>query len=203
VNVQGDEPEIDPKEIFRVADLLRKDPKAGIATLGTPFRDPDEWRTIHRVKVIVDAQGNAIYFSRAAIPLGRDPIRAFHRASGVPEGAVASAGSGEKDREKEKNGKEKPAGNAAGDAPRPKAPRGKLPLLLRHVGIYAYRRPILLEWKDWGPSALAEAEDLEQLRALEHGVKIRVGLTEYAGMGIDTRADYDEFVLRQRGAPAH
>jgi 3-deoxy-manno-octulosonate cytidylyltransferase (CMP-KDO synthetase) len=200
VNVQGDEPEIEPKEIFRVADLLRKDPKASIATLATPFRDAEEWRTIHRVKVLVDSQGYAIYFSRAAIPLGRDPQRAFLRASGLGIPLVgATTGSTEK-KDKSKS-KDKSAADGDGAAPKPKVPRGKMPVLLRHVGLYAYRRPALLQWKEWGPSVLAEAEDLEQLRALERGVKIRVGLTEYSGMGIDTRADYDEFVSKHRGAP--
>ena len=61
----------------------------------------------------------------------------------------------------------------------------------RHVGIYGYRRNFLLKFTQWGPSALEKLEDLEQLRALEHGARIQVGLTKSHVFGVDTPEDLD------------
>ena len=57
------------------------------------------------------------------------------------------------------------------------------------MGIYAYRRRFLLDFVQWKPTPLEKLEKLEQLRALEHGAKIRVLMTESTGPGIDTPED--------------
>jgi 3-deoxy-manno-octulosonate cytidylyltransferase (CMP-KDO synthetase) len=62
---------------------------------------------------------------------------------------------------------------------------------LRHIGLYAYRREFLLQFAQWAPTALERAEGLEQLRALEHGVRIKVVLTPYRSVGVDTPDDLE------------
>jgi 3-deoxy-manno-octulosonate cytidylyltransferase (CMP-KDO synthetase) len=64
--------------------------------------------------------------------------------------------------------------------------------LLRHVGIYGYRRAVLLKLAALAPTALEETEKLEQLRALEHGIRIKVGVAEYEPIGVDTPADLEK-----------
>lgn len=148
VNLQGDEPEIEPGYLTQVAELLSGgDP---MATLCCPFAEPADAASPDRVKVVLGAEGRALYFSRAQVPHQRDP----------------------------------------GDA----APQRYL-----HLGLYAYTRDALLSWPDLQPTPLEQAEKLEQLRALEHGWTIRVGVVDRAAPGIDTPADYAAFVERMRG----
>lgn len=73
------------------------------------------------------------------------------------------------------------------------------PVFFQHVGIYAYRREFLLRFASLPKSPLAELESLEQLAALQAGVKIHVGMLPVATCGIDTQDDYDRFVASQRG----
>ncbi len=77
VNLQGDEPLLDPAEADRLVALLRADPAAGLATLAHPLADADEWRDPNVVKVLLDRRGRALYFSRAPLP-GAFPGRAAH-----------------------------------------------------------------------------------------------------------------------------
>jgi 3-deoxy-manno-octulosonate cytidylyltransferase (CMP-KDO synthetase) len=72
VNVQGDEPMIEPATLDLLADLLRKDAAAPMATLATPIRTAELWRDPNCVKVVCDKQGRALYFSRSPIPFVRD-----------------------------------------------------------------------------------------------------------------------------------
>lgn len=137
INIQGDEPLIEPDGIARLARHLREHPDDGMATLAAPAAD-GELEDPNAVKVVVDLAGYALYFSRASIP--------FPRRSGA-------------------------------------APTRK------HVGIYAYRREVLLRLAELAPTALEQAESLEQLRALEHGIRIRVLDTERAAPGVDTEED--------------
>jgi 3-deoxy-manno-octulosonate cytidylyltransferase (CMP-KDO synthetase) len=132
VNVQGDEPLIPPAIIRQVAELLESDPQAAIATLSTPIESLAEFLDPNAVKVVADASGRALYFSRAPIPWHRD---------GAPAG-----GPGQRE--------------FAGAR--------------RHVGIYAYRVGALRRLASLAPTALERAEKLEQLRALENGLVIRV-----------------------------
>jgi len=83
---------------------------------------------------------------------------------------------------------------------RPHARFNEPPLFFQHLGIYAYRRSTLLELAALPPSSLEQAEKLEQLRALQHGRTILVGVVQHAAAGIDTPADYAAFVARRRAA---
>ena len=138
VNVQGDEPLIDPRLIDKVVEKLQSDRKVGIVTAAHPFKDPADAFSPHQVKVVLDLRGNALYFSRAAIPAARTDGRS---------------------------------------------------LFLRHQGIYGFRRETLLQFVRWKPSPLERAESLEQLRALENGVRVHVLVTAAGSPGIDTPED--------------
>ena len=151
VNLQADEPEIDPKDIDYLAALLPDNPQADMATLVAPFADEDQVDDPNIVKVIVDSDGRAIYFSRSVIPYDRD-----------------SRG------------------------------RGSVGEYLRHLGIYAYRKDFLLKFASLGRARLERIEKLEQLRAIENGYSIITGLAEHAWEGIDTPAQYAEFVKRHK-----
>ncbi len=155
INVQGDEPEMDPAAIDLCVELLEKNPQAAIATLATPIRSRTALEDPACVKVILDHQGRAIYFSRSVIPHPRSWDDAYLTQSP--------------------------------------------PLYLQHLGIYGYRRDFLLSVGNVPKSPLEETEKLEQLRFLQAGYSIVVGVVEHAPRGIDTRNDYDAFVRRQRG----
>jgi 3-deoxy-manno-octulosonate cytidylyltransferase (CMP-KDO synthetase) len=75
INIQGDEPLIDPNLIDRLVEKLRSDRKIDIVTAAHPFEYPGEAFSPHQVKVIVDASGRALYFSRAAIPFPHNPSK--------------------------------------------------------------------------------------------------------------------------------
>jgi 3-deoxy-manno-octulosonate cytidylyltransferase (CMP-KDO synthetase) len=140
VNIQGDEPLIDPRLIDKLVEKLRSDPEVGMVTAAHPFKDPADAFSPHQVKVVLDLRGNALYFSRARIPAAQDD-----RVSAV--------------------------------------------LFFRHQGIYGFRRETLLQFVRWKPSPLERAESLEQLRALENGVKVHVLVTAKGSPGIDTPED--------------
>ena len=152
VNVQGDEPEIDPAHIDRAVELLRSDGDAHIATLACPLTSRADIENPNIVKVVVTLTGRALYFSRWPIPYCRD-------ADGI--GPVAYR---------------------------------------RHLGLYAYRKPVLLRMSGWPPTPLEETEKLEQLRALENGLTIAVADTEHSAEGIDTPEQYAAFVRRYNRA---
>jgi len=142
INVQGDEPLIDPRLIEELAAVLVRDPKVVMVTAATPFLDLKEAEDPNCVKVVTGKSGNALYFSRSRIP--------FHRDANDPASAVT-------------------------------------PLL--HLGIYGYRRDVLKQLVRLTPTPLEQCEKLEQLRALEHGIPIRVLRTNHRGVGVDTPAD--------------
>ena len=142
INVQGDEPLIDPTLIEELAVELIHDSKIGMITAATPFADSKEADDPNCVKVVAGASGDALYFSRSRIP--------FHRDN------------------KDKTSAVKP---------------------LLHLGIYGYRRDILARLVKLTPTPLEQCEKLEQLRALEHGIAIRVIRTAHRGVGVDTPAD--------------
>jgi 3-deoxy-manno-octulosonate cytidylyltransferase (CMP-KDO synthetase) len=151
VNIQGDEPMIDPKLIDRLVRELQRDRKLEMITAAHPFIDPHEAQSLHQVKVVVNLKKEALYFSRALIPSTRS-------------GGFQTA---------EKRGR-----------------FGKrLSLILRHQGIYGYTRDLLLRFVRWKTSPLERAESLEQLRALENGVRIKVVMTGSGSPGVDTPED--------------
>ena len=148
VNVQGDEPLIAPELIRAVADLLQAKPAASIATACHSITDPDEVFNTNIVKVVLDRDGMALYFSRSTIPHARD---AFAQST-----------------------KQVP----------PKLP------MYRHVGLYAYRAGFLRRFPLLEAPAIERFEALEQLRALWHGYKIAVLVTQGApAPGVDTVED--------------
>ena len=142
VNVQGDEPLLVPEMVDQAVAPLLEDPALEMATLATPIQDEKEKLDPAVVKVVVDQQGYALYFSRAAIP---------HVRESREEASPAS----------------------------------------RHLGLYAFRRDFLLRFAELPQTPLELTEKLEQLRALEHGHRIRVVITEGRSLGVDTPEDLE------------
>jgi 3-deoxy-manno-octulosonate cytidylyltransferase (CMP-KDO synthetase) len=154
VNVQGDEPMVDPAAIDAAARALLDDPSLPMATLSLPLRTVEEMMAPSVVKVVSDAWGNALYFSRSPIPCVRLGAAADLRAAA--EATVV---------------------------------RG---LARKHVGLYAYRRDALLRLAALPPSPLEVAEGMEQLRALHHGMRIRVVPVDgEGGVAVDTPEDLE------------
>jgi 3-deoxy-manno-octulosonate cytidylyltransferase (CMP-KDO synthetase) len=151
VNVQGDLPFLDPAMVEGLVARMRAEPSLPMATLATPIRDPAEWNSPHVVKVVVAADGRALYFSRAPIPHDRDGSR--------EDGA---------------------------------------PLGWRHIGLYAYRRDVLLRLAGLKPSPLERRERLEQLRALENGIPI--GVVEWTATEPVIEVDTADDLARARQA---
>ena len=141
VNVQGDEPLLDPAMIDEAVAPFT-DPTLQMGTLRRRLHDPLALRNPHVVKVVVDRQDYALYFSRAPIPYARDG------------GDVAAAA-----------------------------------IAWHHVGLYVYRREFLLHLAGLPPTPLEQAEMLEQLRALEHGYRIKAVETHAEACGVDTPDD--------------
>jgi 3-deoxy-manno-octulosonate cytidylyltransferase (CMP-KDO synthetase) len=157
INIQGDEPLIDPKLIDRLVGELRRDEKLEMITAAHPFDDPTEADSPHQVKVVLNQKSEALYFSRARIPASRS-------------GALQTADPLER------------SGSC-------RINRRSLSFYLRHQGIYGYTRDLLLRFVRWKTSPLERAESLEQLRALENGVRIRVVMTATGSPGVDTPED--------------
>jgi len=139
INVQGDEPMISPKLIDQLASTLLDEPDVEMITAANRFAPGEDVANPNAVKVVLDHDSNALYFSRAPIPHARDGI------SLVPH--------------------------------------------YRHQGIYGYSLRLLLKFVKWKPSRLEQTEQLEQLRALEHGVRIRVAVTSRISNGVDRPED--------------
>ena len=153
INVQGDEPFIQPSQIETLMHLF-DDPETQIGTLGKPFESIEAIENPNSPKIVTDNRGFALYFSRSVIPY----IRGKERDSWF----------------------------------------GEYPFL-KHLGIYAYRREVLAEVTKLPMSSLEKAESLEQLRWLQNGYRIRVGLTDIETVGIDTPEDLtraEEFLLK-------
>ena len=140
VNVQGDEPMLDPTTIDAAVAPMLADSTLEMSTLCRPLADDSELQAKSIVKVVTDLKGRALHFSRSAMP-----------------------------------------GSAA------------------HIGLYVYRRDILLKLAALPPAPLEILESLEQLRALSHGIGIRVVPTTHASAGVDTPADLER--VRQLLAP--
>ncbi len=147
VNVQGDEPLIEPALIDSLLESMLKDPTVLMATAARPVGDPRVADDPGVAKVVMDLRGDALFFSRAPIPRQGK----WHSAPGETAGGS--------------------------------------PICHAHVGIYAYRRDALLRLAALSPTPLEMVESLEQLRALEHGMKIRVVETHHQSLGVDTPAD--------------
>ncbi|WP_250534567.1 3-deoxy-manno-octulosonate cytidylyltransferase [Caballeronia sp. AZ10_KS36] len=155
VNVQGDEPLIDPQLVRNVVTHLAAHGECAIATAAHPIHDPADVFNPNVVKVALDAKSVALYFSRAPIPWSRDAWQPHW-----PDIAALSA--------------------------LPAVPDN----VLRHIGLYAYRAKFLRDFPKLAQAPIEAAEALEQLRALWHGERIAVLVTQDAPPpGVDTPAD--------------
>jgi 3-deoxy-manno-octulosonate cytidylyltransferase (CMP-KDO synthetase) len=141
VNVQGDEPLLDPVAIDTAVNALLEEPAATIATVATAIKTPADIMDPNVVKVVLDFEDNALYFSRAPIPWVRDTgnkIQVRH---------------------------------------------------LKHLGLYVFQREALLEYPTLPQGELERIEQLEQLRWLENGWKIRVAEVEHDAVSVDVPED--------------
>ncbi|MFQ5866967.1 MAG: 3-deoxy-manno-octulosonate cytidylyltransferase [bacterium] len=146
VNIQGDEPLISPEVISKVAQALIEDKTIDIATVARKITTQEELNNPNVVKVVIDNNGFALYFSRAQIPYVRHPLE-LKSLSFVS---------------------------------------------YKHIGLYAYRREFLLNFVRMEQGLLEKVEHLEQLRALENGYKIKVVITQYDSIGVDTQEDLEK-----------
>ncbi|MDR1696452.1 MAG: 3-deoxy-manno-octulosonate cytidylyltransferase [Endomicrobium sp.] len=138
INVQGDEPLIDPALIDELSAEMRKNKKLGYITAAFPFKKGEDVKNPNTVKVVFDKDGYALYFSRSLIPYNRDNKKIKY---------------------------------------------------YKHMGIYGYKKDFLADFAKSRPSLLERAENLEQLRALENGKKIKVIIAKKDSLGVDTPED--------------
>jgi 3-deoxy-manno-octulosonate cytidylyltransferase (CMP-KDO synthetase) len=141
VNVQGDEPLIDPVAIDSAVAALLEDPPAQIATVATPIRHVPDIMDPNVVKTVLDFDSNALYFSRAPVPWVRDTQQKVHVK------------------------------------------------YWKHLGLYVFQRDALLEYPTLPQGELEKIEQLEQLRWLENGWKIRVAEVEHDAVSVDVPED--------------
>ncbi|MBV8329876.1 MAG: 3-deoxy-manno-octulosonate cytidylyltransferase [Verrucomicrobia bacterium] len=149
LNIQGDEPLLEPALLEQLARELKDNRDISIVTAATPA-SVEESQSEDNVKVVVDRKGNALYFSRSCIPFrrGKSDVTTY-----------------------------------------------------KHLGIYGYRRKALLDFAKMAAGALEQAEQLEQLRALENGLKIRVVVSDTKSIGVDTpedAAEVERLILSRR-----
>ena len=149
VNVQGDEPLIDPAMIDQALQPFLEEPDLLMGTVKTRIKCLHDFLSPNVVKIVTDSCGDALYFSRSPLPFFRDKWK------DLKDDSFCS---------------------------------GKL-LCYKHVGLYVYRRDFLLTFAAMPATFLEIAEKLEQLRAVENGVKIRVVETEFTSIGVDTPDD--------------
>jgi 3-deoxy-manno-octulosonate cytidylyltransferase (CMP-KDO synthetase) len=187
LNLQGDEPEMDPAAIDKLVRLLRSRPDVEMATLATPIRDSATLQDRSCVKVVCAADGRALYFSRLPIPCYRDGDPAELLRS--VEYRVSSV-----ECDETSPGELTDPGHSTLNTHHSTL---NSPWLL-HLGIYAYRPEFLLAMTQMPQSRLEKLESLEQLRALEAGASILVGVVPHRSAGIDTAADYARFVARMQ-----
>jgi len=138
LNLQGDHPSMDGASLQAAVDILCGDSEAMMSTIATPILHLEDFLAPQIVKVVVDSNSNALYFSRAPIPYSKN---------GLP-------------------------GNA-----------------LQHIGLYCFRREFLLKYPHMINTPLQLQEDLEQLKALETGFKIKVAVVNERCIGVDIPSD--------------
>jgi len=141
VNVQGDEPLLDPAAVDAAVAALLEEPAAAISTVAVPIRTPADIMDPNVVKTVLDFDDNALYFSRAPIPWVRDSAHKIHARH------------------------------------------------LKHLGLYVFQRDALLEYPTLPQGELERLEQLEQLRWLENGWKIRVAEVEHDAVSVDVAED--------------
>lgn len=161
VNLQGDEPLIAPETIDHAVEALvedrkrsQRDSRAGIATTWETVESASDVLSPDVVKIVVDENENAVYFSRSPVPYLRDAVKQH----GSLEQALNNDSS-------------------------------LLARFRKHTGLYVFRREVLLAFASWPQSELERSESLEQLRALEHGVRIKAVQAAAPSIGVDTADD--------------
>jgi 3-deoxy-manno-octulosonate cytidylyltransferase (CMP-KDO synthetase) len=176
VNLQGDEPLIEPETIEAVIAPLMSDPMLEMSTVCVAISDPSDYDNPNVVKVVKDRTGRALYFSRAPIP---------HIRGGPPEGGPHRRSSPD-------------LGLFTGPASGASEPVGSY----KHIGLYGYRRTFLLKFATLAQTPLERTESLEQLRALEHGYRIQTVETRYDSIGVDTPEDLERVRRQLMAEPA-
>lgn len=143
VNIQGDEPKVDPGVIDATVEALLASPDCGVSTAMVPIRVKDDFLSPHVVKVVCDKNGRALYFSRSPIP---SPARLSPPVANVPDFVWG----------------------------------------MKHLGLYAFRKQILMDFVTWPQTPIEQRECLEQLRLMENGISIRVVEVVHDSIGVDT-----------------
>lgn len=190
INVQGDEPLISPKLIDQIASSLISDTKLRIASAGASFKSREDFLDPNIVKVLGDRNAYAIYFSRYPIPFLK---RAWQKSGLLSFRAI---------------GEESPqSGLSSFRAVGEESPRWddyysaysfeelKNSAVKKHLGIYGFRREELLQFSQWEPTPLECQEELEQLRILEHGGKIKIVPTEEESIAVDRPEDLAKIIF--------
>jgi 3-deoxy-D-manno-octulosonate cytidylyltransferase len=148
INVQGDEPFVQKEPLQKLLDVF-EDEKVQVASLMQVLHDDKFINDPNYVKVAVDKDMNALFFSRSPIPYHRD--------------------------------------------------KSTTPVYYEHIGVYAFRRQALLNFTKWEITPLEAAEKIECLRYLENGVTLKMVVTEYMGIEIDTPEDLERAVKLLQG----
>jgi len=151
VNIQGDEPYIDPAVIDAVVKALIDSTDCGVSTAMVAIRRHDDFESPHNVKAVATPDGRALYFSRSPIP---SPARLTDEELNAPNFFWG----------------------------------------MKHLGLYAFRKEILLQYTNWTQTPLEQRERLEQLRLMEHGVKIRLVEVEHDSIGVDTPEELERLI---------
>ncbi len=155
VNIQGDEPVIDPKVIDHLINVMLNNPSIPVGTLVKKITDSRILNNPNIPKVVLNNNNEALYFSRSPIPFFRD----------------------EKSKRKWTNEAD----------------------YYQHIGIYIYQREFLLKLVDLKETSLERIEQLEQLRVLGHGYKIKVAITETEQIGVDVPEDVEKVITYLKG----
>ncbi len=163
INIQGDETLVHPSQIDQLAEFLTTHQGVPMASLMTLLTRAEDIASLHVVKVVVDEDGYALYFSRAPIPFVRAAGESTHPGI-VPTSAT----------------------------------------YFKHLGLYGYQRSFLLQIPHLAATRLEQAEQLEQLRVLEHGYRIKMLQTPYDTVSVDTAEDLArvEQLLNTRQTPS-
>jgi len=161
INVQGDEPLIEPPALAELIAPFDRDPSVQMTTLRRRITNASDYNNPNVVKVVVDFEGSALYFSRAPIPFIHEPAKAGPHVPQVGPYVPQVVGA------------------------------GFSRLVYKHIGLYAYRRAFVRELAALPQTPLELAESLEQLRVLEHGFQIHAVETQYDSIGVDTPEDLE------------
>ncbi|MDP4710295.1 MAG: 3-deoxy-manno-octulosonate cytidylyltransferase [Saprospiraceae bacterium] len=154
INIQGDEPLLEPQQIAALAQLFEQMPDLSIGSLAQQLADSTDLQNPNVVKVVLDYQGFALYFSRQAIPFVR----------GADPDAWLTMGT-----------------------------------FYKHIGMYGFRREVLLKISRLPQSPYEKLEQLEQLRWLQQGWRIQMAITNFDTIGVDTPEDAEKVRSLLRG----